>query len=197
MLMFSATMPDEIRSLADEFLHRPVTVELGASRPVEKLLDGVHLPEGFTLLSGPAGSDKTILLSEFIARLEQPVAWLSLEDAVPTILINDLTTQDQSIVLVLDDYHPIHNPSIHTGLLFLLEHLPGNLNIVVSTRADPPWPLACFRVRNQLIEIRSLDLRFSVEEAAEFLTRTLGLNLSAEDVTALDERTEGWRLACS
>jgi ATP/maltotriose-dependent transcriptional regulator MalT len=201
-------------------------------RLIEKLLNGVHCPGGLTLLSGPAGSGKTTLLSEFIARLEQPAAWLSLDegdndpirfwaylitacqailedvgesalealqtaqnlsdDAVPSILINDLTAQDRSIVLVLDDYHAIHNSSIHAGLLFLLEHLPHNLHIVISTRTDPPWPLARFRARNQLVEIRAQDLRFSVEEAAEFLNRTMGLNLSAEDVAALDERTEGW-----
>ncbi len=114
------------------------------------------------------------------------------DDTVPTLLINDLTTQDRSIVLVLDDYHEIQNPSIHASLLFLLEHLPHILHIVVSTRTDPPWPLARFRARNQLIEIRAQDLRFTLEEAAEFLNRTMGLNLSVEDVAALEERTEGW-----
>ena len=100
--------------------------------------------------------------------------------------------QDRSVVLVLDDYHEIQNSSIHAGLLFLLDHLPHNLHIVVSTRTDPPWPLARFRARNQLTEIRAQDLRFSFEEAAEFLNRTMGLNLSVEDVTALEEHTEGW-----
>jgi LuxR family maltose regulon positive regulatory protein len=114
------------------------------------------------------------------------------DDTVPTILINDLTRQDRSIVLVLDDYHDIQNPSIHASLLFLLDHLPHNLQIVVSTRTDPPWRLARFRARNQLIEIRAQDLRFSVEEAAEFLNHTMGVNLSVEDVAALEERTEGW-----
>jgi LuxR family maltose regulon positive regulatory protein len=114
------------------------------------------------------------------------------DETVPTILINDLTTHDRSIVLILDDYHAIQTPAIHTGLKFLLDHLPHNLHLVVSTRTDPPWPLARFRVRNQLVEIRAQDLRFNLEEAAEFLNRAMGLNLSAEDVAALDERTEGW-----
>jgi LuxR family maltose regulon positive regulatory protein len=219
--------------LATKFYIPPARAEAVARpRLVEKLLDGVHCPGGLTLLSGPAGSGKTTLLSELIVRLEQPAAWLSLDegdndpirfwaylvtacqailedvgesalealqtaenlsdDAVPSILINDLTTQDQSIVLVLDDCHAIHTPSIHAGLLFLLDHLPHNLHIVVSTRTDPPWPLSRFRARNQLIELRAQDLRFSVEEAEEFLNHTMGLNLSAEDVTALEERTEGW-----
>jgi LuxR family maltose regulon positive regulatory protein len=114
------------------------------------------------------------------------------DDTVPTILINDLSMQDRSIVLVLDDYHVIQNPSIHASLLFLLDHLPHNLHILVSTRVDPPWPLARFRVRNQLLEIRARDLRFSVEEATEFLNHTMGLNLSVENVAALEKRTEGW-----
>jgi LuxR family maltose regulon positive regulatory protein len=76
--------------------------------------------------------------------------------------------------------------------LFLLDHLPDNLHIIVSTRTDPPWSLARFRARNQLIEIRAQDLRFNREEAAEFLNHTMGLNLSVEDVVALEERTEGW-----
>ena len=97
-----------------------------------------------------------------------------------------------SVVLVLDDYHVIQNPSIHASLLFLLDHLPNNLHIIVSTRTDPPWPLARFRARNQLTEIRAQDLRFSFGEAAEFLNRTMDLNLSTEDMAALEERTEGW-----
>ncbi|MBN1992995.1 MAG: hypothetical protein JW953_09855, partial [Anaerolineae bacterium] len=114
------------------------------------------------------------------------------DDTVPIILINDLATQDQSMVLVLDDYHEIQNPALHAGFLFLLDHLPENLHLVVSTRIDPPWPLARFRARNQLNEIRAQDLRFSLAETAEFLNRTMDLALSAADVAALAERTEGW-----
>jgi LuxR family maltose regulon positive regulatory protein len=201
-------------------------------RLVEKLLRDVHRPGSFTLLSGPAGSGKTTLLSEFVARLQQPVAWLSLDeedndpiqfwtylitacrsiledvgesalelfntqqplpdDTVPTILINDLATRDRSIALVLDDYHAIQTPSIHAGLKFLLDHLPHNLHIIVSTRTDPPWPLSRLRARNLLVEIRAQDLRFSLKEAAEFLNRTMGLNLSVEEVASLEDRTEGW-----
>jgi LuxR family maltose regulon positive regulatory protein len=114
------------------------------------------------------------------------------DDVIPTILINDLARLDESIVLVLDDFHAIQNPSIHAAFLFLLDHLPGNLHIVLSTRLDPPWPLARYRARNQLVEIRAQDLRFSSEEAALFLDRAAGLNLSDEDLAALEARTEGW-----
>jgi len=114
------------------------------------------------------------------------------DETVPTILINDFVTHPEAVVLVLDDYHEIQTQSIHNSLSFLIDHLPDNLYIVVSTRIDPPWPLARYRARNQLTEIRAQDLRFSIEEATEFLNRTMNLNLSAEDVAALDERTEGW-----
>ena len=114
------------------------------------------------------------------------------DDTIPTLLINDLAAHDQSIVLVLDDYHEIQNSSIHDGLLFLLDYLPQNLHTIVSTRIDPPWPLVRYRARNRLVEIRTQDLRFTVEEAAAFLNYTMGLELSADDVAALGERTEGW-----
>ncbi len=114
------------------------------------------------------------------------------DETIPTILINDFVTQTDTVVLVLDDYHEIQNQAIHASLLFLLEHLPDNLYIVISTRTDPPWPLARYRARNQLIEVRAQDLRFSIVEATEFLNRTMDLDLAAEDVAALEERTEGW-----
>ena len=114
------------------------------------------------------------------------------DETIPTILINDLVKLKNDLVLVLDDYHEIHNPSIHTALSFLLDHLPEKLHLVFSTRVDPPWPLARFRARNQLIEIRAVDLRFTTEETAAFLNQVMSLNLSAENVSALEARTEGW-----
>jgi LuxR family maltose regulon positive regulatory protein len=113
-------------------------------------------------------------------------------DTVPVIFINELDRLDRDLLLVLDDYHAIQNELIHSALLFLLEHLPRKLHLVISTRIDPPWPLARFRARNRLVEIRTRDLRFSVEEAVEFLNTTMGLSLSAQDVAALEARTEGW-----
>lgn len=74
-------------------------------------------------------------------------------EAVPVNLINDLDRMDRDLVLVLDDYHVIQNETIHKGLLFLLEHLPQKLHLIISTRADPPWPLARFRARNQLVDL--------------------------------------------
>ncbi len=113
-------------------------------------------------------------------------------DTIPTILINDLANLDHELVLILDDYHTIQEKTIHAAFSFLLEHLPGKLHIVVSTRVDPPWPLTRFRARNQLVEVRAQDLRFTTEEAASFLHRMMGLKLTTEDVAALEKRTEGW-----
>lgn len=115
-----------------------------------------------------------------------------LPETIPTILINDISGIKKEIVLVLDDYHIIQNESIHQGMLFLLEHSPNNLHLFMSTRVDPPWKLGQFRARNKLVEIRVRDLRFTTDEAASFLNRMLGLDLTKEEINALEERTEGW-----
>ena len=114
------------------------------------------------------------------------------EDALPTLLINDIVKFPDPVIFVLDDYHVIENASIHAAIAFLLDHLPDNLHLIFSTRVDPPWPLARFRARGQLLEIRSADLRFTVEETAMFLEQVMSLHLSDENVAALEERTEGW-----
>ncbi len=83
-----------------------------------------------------------------------------------------------SFILVLDDYHAIDSKPIDQALAFLLEHLPPQMHLVIATREDPPLPLARLRVRGQLTELRAADLRFTPAEAAEFLNRMMGLNLS-------------------
>ncbi len=93
---------------------------------------------------------------------------------------------------MLEDYHLIESPAIHEALTYLIAHLPTNMHLVITTRADPPLPLARLRARNKLTELRANDLRFTAEEAAAFLTQTMGLNLSADEVSALEQRTEGW-----
>ena len=113
-------------------------------------------------------------------------------EAVLTQLINEITALPGRIILVLDDYHLIEAQAIHDALAFLLEHLPPQMHLVIATREDPPLPLARLRARDQLIELRATDLRFTSSEAADFLNRVMGLGLSAEDVAALEARTEGW-----
>jgi len=113
-------------------------------------------------------------------------------EAIVSILINDLAVLDSEFVLILDDLHAVQNEEIHRALSFLLDHQPANFHLVASTRVDPPWALARMRARNQLIEIRTASLRFTSDEAAEFLDRMLGFNLPAEDAEALETHTEGW-----
>jgi LuxR family maltose regulon positive regulatory protein len=95
-------------------------------------------------------------------------------------------------LLVLDDFHLITEPQILNGLVFLLDNLPPQLHLVVSGRADPPWPLARLRARGELTELRAPDLRFTAAEAASFLNDAMGLDLSSADIAALEARTEGW-----
>jgi LuxR family maltose regulon positive regulatory protein len=112
--------------------------------------------------------------------------------AILTPLLNELAALPQGAVLVLDDYHLISDQAIHAGVAFLLEHLPPHVHVAISTRADPPLPTYRLRAGGQLTELRSDDLRFSAGEAAAFLNAAMGLDLAAEDVEALDARTEGW-----
>jgi LuxR family maltose regulon positive regulatory protein len=95
-------------------------------------------------------------------------------------------------LLVLDDYHAVTGPEVHEVIAYLLDHLPEQLRLVISTRSDPPLPLARLRSRGQSTEVRAADLRFTDEEADAFLNQVMGLSLESSDVEALDERTEGW-----
>jgi LuxR family maltose regulon positive regulatory protein len=113
-------------------------------------------------------------------------------ESILTALLNEITAIRESFVLVLDDYHVIDAEPVDRSLAFLVEHLPPRMHLVIATREDPQLPLARLRARGQLTELRASDLRFTPSEAAEFLHQTMGLNLSAEDVTALEARTEGW-----
>jgi LuxR family maltose regulon positive regulatory protein len=109
-----------------------------------------------------------------------------------TNLINDVAAVSTPFVLVLDDYQLIDTPSIHQQLDFLLEHQPRSMHLCLVTRADPPLPLSRLRARNQMVEIRTDDLRFTMDEATAFLNQVMGLGLSAEDAAILEARTEGW-----
>jgi len=113
-------------------------------------------------------------------------------EAVFTSLLNALTYLSTQTVLVLDDYHLIETQLIHDALAYFVEHLPANVHLVLASRSDPLLPLARLRARGALCELRALDLRFSVEETTAFLREVMGLPLSAEQVAALQARTEGW-----
>jgi LuxR family maltose regulon positive regulatory protein len=113
-------------------------------------------------------------------------------EQILTALLNEITTTLEDFVLILDDYHVVDSKAVDQTLTFLLEHLPPQMRLVIATREDPQLPLARLRGRSQLTELRVTDLRFTSSEAAEFLNQVMSLNLSAEDIAALENRTEGW-----
>ncbi|HEX8599999.1 MAG TPA: LuxR C-terminal-related transcriptional regulator [Chloroflexia bacterium] len=113
-------------------------------------------------------------------------------DTVLTTLLNDITTIPENFLLVLDDYHVVDAPAADQALTFLIEHLPPQMHLVIATREDPQLPLARLRARDQVTELRVTDLRFTPSEAAGFLNQVMGLDLSAQDIDALESRTEGW-----
>lgn len=107
-------------------------------------------------------------------------------------LINDLIACSDEFLLVLEDYHEIENGAIHEAMSFLLEHAPPIMHIAMTTRIDPPIPLARFRVRGELLELRASDLRFSSGESTAFLNELMNLGLSPDDINAVESKTEGW-----
>jgi LuxR family maltose regulon positive regulatory protein len=152
----------------------------------------------------PTDDDPLRFWSYFLAalRLRHPEVmheWLEELDtasALPLTLLSDLinllSSRGEPLVLVLDDYHTIENTEIHQGVTYLLEHIPAQVCLVITTRIDPPLPIHRWRARSQLTEIREADLRFTLEEAGDFLIRQMGLNLEQLDIQRLEERTEGW-----
>jgi LuxR family maltose regulon positive regulatory protein len=113
-------------------------------------------------------------------------------ESILTTLLNELAAVDEDLVLVLDDYHVLDSGAVDDALTFLLEHLPPRVKLVIATREDPPLPIARLRARGQMGELRAAELRFTPTEAAGFLEGAMGLKLSAEEIAALEERTEGW-----
>lgn len=129
------------------------------------------------------GSEATQLLS---------VSQTTISELVLTSLVNDLDTVGKDISLVLDDYHVINNPSVHASVVFLLEHCPRTLHLVIASRSDAPFRLARMRARGQVVELRSADLSFTQTEAVQFLNDIMGLHLDTRSIELLETRTEGW-----
>ena len=157
-------------------------------------------------LSLDAGdNDPTRFLAYLVAALQTIFAGIgagvmaALESPQPppiepllTVLLNEIAAMRQEFILVLDDYHLVDAQPVDQALAFLIEHQPPQMRLVIATREDPPLPLARLRARGHMTELRATELRFTAGEAAEFLNRVMGLNLSAEDIAALETRTEGW-----
>ncbi|HZS47935.1 MAG TPA: hypothetical protein VFC63_22890, partial [Blastocatellia bacterium] len=190
------------------------------------------LSHKLSLVSAPAGSGKTTLVSDFAQQIDRPVAWMSLDqgDNDPlrfmtyllaglksietslgcalqplltsqtpptpemsvTMLINDIAVSNKEIVLVLDDYHVIKSTPVHDTVSFLLDNSPSNLSMVITSRTNPPLPLARLRARGQLTEVRAADLRFTEDETTAFMSEVMGLHLEDQTISFLESRTEGW-----
>ncbi len=199
-------------------------------RLLNRVKDGLN--HKLILISAPAGSGKTTLVSEWAAHCGQAVAWLSLDDgdndairflrylimamqsispsigkgilglldspqpppvdAMLAVLLNDIAALKSNSILVLDDYHLIDCQPVDEALSFLLEHIPPQMHVIITTRADPRLPLSRLRARGHMIELRAEDLCFNLGETTEFLNRVMELNLSPEDIGELETRTEGW-----
>jgi LuxR family maltose regulon positive regulatory protein len=113
-------------------------------------------------------------------------------ETILTTLLNEMSIIRKTFLLVLDDYHSVDSQLVDQSLAFLVEHQPPQMHLVIVTREDPNLPLARLRARSQCTEVRAADLRFTPAEAAEFLNRMMGLNLSEENIASLETRTEGW-----
>ncbi len=112
--------------------------------------------------------------------------------ALLTPLLNELFALEEPLFLVLDDYHQVNNPRIHEDMIFFIENMPPSLHLVVATRSDPPWPLARWRSRAQMAEIRLEELKFSEEETRLFFAPFKGPPLDESHLSTLYRKTEGW-----
>ena len=113
-------------------------------------------------------------------------------DVLINLLINETTRQAAPFAIVLDDFHVISSQPVLDMVTFLLEHMPPHMHLVLLSRVDPPFPLSRLRVRNQLVDIRADQLRFTLDEIVVFLNEIMGLKLSKDDLVAIEARTEGW-----
>ncbi len=115
-----------------------------------------------------------------------------LQSAALTALINQIDTIETNAILVLDDYHLLNNHKIHQSIEYLLNYLPRNLHLVVSTRADPPFAYSLLRAQGELVEIRMNDLKFTDAEAKDFIRKEIDEQISDQAISELTKRTEGW-----
>ncbi|MEM6431681.1 MAG: helix-turn-helix transcriptional regulator, partial [Deinococcota bacterium] len=217
-------------------LYQPVAPEVSVARPrlLEQVQTGLVASSAYklTLITAPAGSGKTTLVSQWLYERADSVAWLSLDasdndltrfvmymvralqtvqeglggsavtmlesaqfpstELVSTALINDLATLTRQLVLVLDDYHVIESEAIQQMVAFLVEHLPPQVHLVITSRQEPELALPRLRVRRQVNELHAASLRFTAAEAQQFFKQVMGLDLAEADIDVLEARTEGW-----
>ena len=176
----------------------------GKTALVSDWLRGLECPVAWVSLD-ENDNDPVLLLSYMIAALQQVAPGFGQDvqamvqspqpPPTPTLLaalLNEIATLPRPVILALDDYHVIQSPRIHEQVAFLLDHLPPQMHLVLMTREDPLLPISRLRVRGHLMEIRQDDLRFTAQEAETFLHSIMELELSPEEMAALERRTEGW-----
>jgi LuxR family maltose regulon positive regulatory protein len=128
-----------------------------------------------------------------LQRLSAP-GELFLEEAL-IALINRLAQATSPWVLILDEYQAIREPIIHDQLSYLVEHLPSHVHVLLATRKDPPLPLSRWRVRGQLLEVRTDQLSATVEETGSLLRQMAPIRLERSLLQEVNARTEGWLAA--
>jgi len=193
----------------NEGMHRKLTLisapaGFGKTMLVSEWLAGCRRPVAWLSLD-EGDNDLSRFLTYLVAALQTIAAKIGkgvlaiLESPQPpppemilTTLLNEIATIPDNFILVLDDYHVVDSKPVDEALTFLLKHLLPQMHLVIATREDPHLPLARLRARGQLTELRAADLRFTLAEATDLLNQVVGLNLSTEDITALETRTEGW-----
>jgi LuxR family maltose regulon positive regulatory protein len=192
---------DDLRLNASKESHfinrKSKTLAPGASAGVEHRIAWLSLDEGdndparfLTYLITALQTIETNIGKGLLGVLQSPQPPSA--ESVLTTLLNEISTISNDFILILDDYHVIDAKPVDRALTFLLEHQPPQMHLVIATREDPSLPLARLRASAQLTELRAADLRFTLSEATEFLNQVMGLKLSAENIAALETRTEGW-----
>ena len=191
-----------------EFLRKLTLVSApagyGKTTLVSEWLHGLGLPVAWLSLD-EADNDPNRFIAYSVAAIQtiQPGFGASIQAMIQTpqpppvevllnIILNELAALTSLTVVVLDDYHVIKNLALHRQVSFILEHLPSRMHLVLITREDPLISVSRLRANNQVLEIRQADLRFTVDEIADFMRRIMQLNLSDNDILALERRTEGW-----
>ena len=189
--------------------HRPLTLVsapagYGKSTLVSCWLEARDVPSAWVSLD-EHDSDPGVFLTYLFAAIQsifpaidhQPLSMLNAAQLPPIALlaaslIGELDRIEKEFVLVLDDYHHIRGKSVHELVAALLRHPPARMRLVLIGRRDPPLPLTSLRARDQMVEIRTQDLRFSLEETKAFLVQMTGGAVDNSVAAMLEERTEGW-----
>ena len=200
--------PRLLEELNTDLRHRLTLISApagyGKTTAVNQWLDAIDLPAAWISLDEHDSNLATFLTYLLAAvrsvypdagRASEPLLRapnLPSPDRLADAMLHDLVALPGSLILVLDDYHSIQSLDVHTAMTRLVQHMPAHVQLVITTRADPPLALERLRGRQQITELRSADLRFTLEEASQLLQQTLGAAATDETVALLEESTEGW-----